>query len=80
MNKCVPACSDDAEFLWRLARATRDVALQPNINTEQKKKLTYEAFEYARKALEKNQESFAVHKVSTFILNKNDNPFNMPLL
>ncbi|CAF98796.1 unnamed protein product [Tetraodon nigroviridis] len=54
--------SDDAEFLWRLARAARDVALQPNIDAERKKQLTYEAFEYAKKALEKNQESFAVHK------------------
>ncbi|TNM96372.1 hypothetical protein fugu_016033 [Takifugu bimaculatus] len=54
--------SDDAEFLWRLARVTRDVALQPNIDAAQKKQLTFEAFEYAKKALEKNKECFAVHK------------------
>lgn len=55
--------SDDADFLWRLARAARDLALEPNVEAEQKKQLTYEAFENAKKALEKDDESFAVHKV-----------------
>ncbi|XP_028288265.1 regulator of microtubule dynamics protein 1 isoform X2 [Parambassis ranga] len=54
--------SDDAEFLWRLARASRDLALLPNIDAEQKKKLTFEAFEYAKKALEKDEKCFAAHK------------------
>lgn len=56
-------CSDDAEFLWRLARASRDLSLLPNMDTEQKKKLTFEAFEYAKKALEKDEKCFAAHKV-----------------
>lgn len=55
--------SDDADFLWRLARAARDLALEPNVEAEQKKQLTYEAFENAKKALEKDDKSFAVHKV-----------------
>ncbi|MCI4374834.1 hypothetical protein PGIGA_G00010590 [Pangasianodon gigas] len=54
--------SDDAEFLWRLARASRDLALLPNITADQKKKLSYEAFDYAKKALEKNENCFAAHK------------------
>ncbi|XP_026869111.1 regulator of microtubule dynamics protein 1 isoform X2 [Electrophorus electricus] len=54
--------SDDAEFLWRLARALRDLSILPNIVSEQKKKLTYEAFEYSKKALEKNKSCFAAHK------------------
>ncbi|TSQ81024.1 Regulator of microtubule dynamics protein 1 [Bagarius yarrelli] len=54
--------SDDAEFLWRLARASRDLSLLPNITADRKKKLTYEAFDYAKKALEKNEVCFAAHK------------------
>lgn len=54
--------SDDAEFLWRLARASRDLALLPNAAVDQKKKLIYEAFDYAKKALEKNEACFAAHK------------------
>lgn len=59
---CPP--SDDADFLWRLARAARDLALEPSVDAEQKKQLTYEAFENAKKALEKDDKSFAVHKVT----------------
>ncbi|CAM4724544.1 hypothetical protein PO909_017631 [Leuciscus waleckii] len=54
--------SDEAEFLWRLARASRDLALLSRISAEEKKRLTYEAFDFASKALEKNQSSFAAHK------------------
>lgn len=54
--------SDDAEFLWRLARASRDMALLPSMEAERKKKLVYEAFEYAKRALEKDEKCFAAHK------------------
>ncbi|KAM3593360.1 uncharacterized protein V6R79_011063 [Siganus canaliculatus] len=54
--------SDEAEFLWRLARASRDLSLLPNMEAERKKQLVYEAFEYAKKALEKDEKSFAAHK------------------
>uniref|UniRef100_A0A673LHF3 Regulator of microtubule dynamics protein 1 n=1 Tax=Sinocyclocheilus rhinocerous TaxID=307959 RepID=A0A673LHF3_9TELE len=54
--------SDDAAFLWRLARASRDLALLSSISADEKKRLTYEAFDYAKKALEKNQACFAAHK------------------
>ncbi|XP_030624037.1 regulator of microtubule dynamics protein 1 [Chanos chanos] len=54
--------SDDAEFLWRLARASRDLSLMSHIKPEEKKKLAYEALEYATKALEKNEACFAAHK------------------
>ncbi len=59
--------SDDAEFLWRLARASRDLALLSSISADQKKRLTYEAFDYAERSLEKNQASFAAHKVGDHI-------------
>ena len=55
--------SDDAEFLWRLARACRDLSLLSHVGAEQKKQLTYEALEYASRALEKNDACFAAHKV-----------------
>lgn len=82
MHVCLCVCSDDAEFLWRLARVTRDVALQPNIDAARKKQLTFEAFEYAKKALEKNKECFAVHKVRpySFKENLNNHSFNAPFL
>ncbi|XP_049912078.1 regulator of microtubule dynamics protein 1 [Epinephelus moara] len=54
--------SDDAEFLWRLARASRDMSLLPNMEAERKKQLMYEGFEYAKKALEKDDKCFAAHK------------------
>ncbi|XP_067290443.1 regulator of microtubule dynamics protein 1 isoform X3 [Pseudorasbora parva] len=54
--------SEEAEFLWRLARASRDLALLSSISAEEKKRLTYEAFDFARRALEKNESSFAAHK------------------
>ncbi|XP_032642230.1 regulator of microtubule dynamics protein 1 isoform X1 [Chelonoidis abingdonii] len=54
--------SEDAEILWRLARASRDLAQLTSTSAEEKKQLVYEALEYAKKALEKNESSFAVHK------------------
>ncbi|XP_071771498.1 regulator of microtubule dynamics protein 1 [Centroberyx gerrardi] len=54
--------SDDAEFLWRLARASRDLALMLNVAADRKKTLIFEAFEYAKKALERNEGCFAAHK------------------
>ncbi|XP_005689322.1 PREDICTED: regulator of microtubule dynamics protein 1 isoform X2 [Capra hircus] len=54
--------SEDAELLWRLARASRDVAQLRGTSEEEKKFLVYEALEYAKRALEKNESSFAAHK------------------
>ncbi|XP_062044278.1 regulator of microtubule dynamics protein 1 isoform X2 [Lepus europaeus] len=54
--------SEDAELLWRLARASRDIAQLSGTSEEEKKRLVYEALEYAKKALEKNESSFAAHK------------------
>ncbi|KAK1332191.1 hypothetical protein QTO34_007877 [Cnephaeus nilssonii] len=54
--------SEDAELLWRLARASRDLAQLSGTAAEEKKALVYEALEYAKRALEKNGASFAAHK------------------
>ncbi|XP_014383947.1 PREDICTED: regulator of microtubule dynamics protein 1 isoform X4 [Myotis brandtii] len=54
--------SEDAELLWRLARASRDLAQLSGTSAEEKKALVYEALEYAKRALEKNEASFAAHK------------------
>ncbi|XP_046930062.1 regulator of microtubule dynamics protein 1 isoform X2 [Lynx rufus] len=54
--------SEDAELLWRLARASRDIAQLSGTSEEEKKLLVYEALEYAKRALEKNERSFAAHK------------------
>ncbi|XP_025056011.1 regulator of microtubule dynamics protein 1, partial [Alligator sinensis] len=54
--------SEDAELLWRLARASRDLAQLSRTSAEEKKQLIYEALEYAKKALEKNEANFAAHK------------------
>ncbi|KAL4631044.1 regulator of microtubule dynamics protein 1 [Arapaima gigas] len=54
--------SDDAELLWRLARTSRDLAQLSHTTADEKKRLTYEAFEFAKKALERNENCFAAHK------------------
>ncbi|XP_027701381.1 regulator of microtubule dynamics protein 1 isoform X2 [Vombatus ursinus] len=54
--------SEDAELLWRLARASRDISQLSTTSAEDKKRLVYEAFAYAKKALEKNESSSAAHK------------------
>ena len=54
--------SEDAELLWRLARASRDVAQLSGTLEEEKKFLVYEALEYAKRALEKNESSREAHK------------------
>lgn len=54
--------SDDAEFLWRLARASRDMALLPDTEAQKKKELVYESLEFAKRALEKDDRCFAAHK------------------
>ncbi|XP_039982813.1 regulator of microtubule dynamics protein 1 [Xiphias gladius] len=54
--------SDDAEFLWRLARASRDLSLLPDVEAERKKQLVFGAFEFAKRALEKDDGCFAAHK------------------
>ncbi|XP_015229067.1 PREDICTED: regulator of microtubule dynamics protein 1 [Cyprinodon variegatus] len=54
--------SEDAEFLWRLARASRDLSLLPDTDAGRKKQLTFEAFEYAKRALERDEKCFAAHK------------------
>ncbi|XP_008305908.1 regulator of microtubule dynamics protein 1 [Cynoglossus semilaevis] len=54
--------SNEAEFLWRLARASRDLSLLPDMDPQQKKKLVFEALEYAKRALERDDKCFAAHK------------------
>ncbi|XP_049638103.1 regulator of microtubule dynamics protein 1 [Suncus etruscus] len=61
--------SEDAELLWRLARASRDMAQLSETSEEEKKLLIYEALEYAKRALEKNELSFAAHKWYAICIN-----------
>ncbi|XP_056378263.1 regulator of microtubule dynamics protein 1 isoform X2 [Hyla sarda] len=54
--------STDAEILWRLARASRDLAQLSKTPPDDKKRLVYEAREFAKKALEINESCSAAHK------------------
>ena len=54
--------STNPELLWRLARATRDLANLSVTDATSKKSLTYEAHEYAKRALESAEENYACHK------------------
>ncbi|XP_028397707.1 regulator of microtubule dynamics protein 1-like [Dendronephthya gigantea] len=54
-------CSN-AGLLWRLARAARDLATLSVTDETSKKSLTYEAHEYAKRALACDEENFACHK------------------
>ncbi|TKC39450.1 hypothetical protein EI555_018678, partial [Monodon monoceros] len=54
--------NEEAELLWRLAWASRVIAQLSGTSEKEKKLLVYEALEYAKRALEKNESSFAAHK------------------
>ena len=55
--------TSNANILWRLARAARDLAIKSeNVAADEKKKLIYEAFESSRRALELDEQNFAAHK------------------
>ncbi|KAM4689592.1 regulator of microtubule dynamics protein 1 isoform 2-T2 [Discoglossus pictus] len=54
--------SEDDELLWRLARATRDLAQLSTTKPDEKKRLVYESFDYAKNALAKNESNSAAHK------------------
>lgn len=53
-------CTND-EVLWRLARATTDKG-KDSTDAEVKKSCMFEAFEYAKRALQINENNFACHK------------------
>ena len=54
--------SNNPEFLWRLARASRDLANLSITDETNKKTLIYKAHEYAKRALASGEENFACHK------------------
>ncbi|XP_061877900.1 regulator of microtubule dynamics protein 1-like [Entelurus aequoreus] len=54
--------SDNAEFLWRLARASRDMSVLPEVDADRKKQLMYEAYQYATTSLERDDSCYAAHK------------------
>jgi tetratricopeptide (TPR) repeat protein len=54
--------SANPELLWRLARASRDLANLSVTDETSKKSLTYEAHEYAKRALACGEENWACHK------------------
>ena len=56
------ADSENANLLWRLARAARDLALKSNVSADEKKQLVYEAFDLSKRALAMDEENFAAHK------------------
>ena len=60
-------CSNDA-ILWRLARAACDKGKLASTDAPTKKTLTFEAFEYVRRALEIDDSNFASHKVSIYAI------------
>ncbi|XP_015926622.1 regulator of microtubule dynamics protein 1 [Parasteatoda tepidariorum] len=55
---------DNANFLWRLAKATHlyGIVVQSQDDTEKRKELAYEAYEYAKKAYELVKDNPEVHK------------------
>ncbi|KAM5156594.1 regulator of microtubule dynamics protein 1 isoform 2-T2 [Mantella aurantiaca] len=54
--------SEDPELLWRLARASRDLAQLSKTAADVKKRLVYESRDLAKKALELNESCSAAHK------------------
>ncbi|XP_075682144.1 regulator of microtubule dynamics protein 1 [Rhinoderma darwinii] len=54
--------SNDADILWRLSRASRDLAHFSKPASNDKKRLVYESRDFAYKALEMNESCGAAHK------------------
>nr|XP_039265004.1 regulator of microtubule dynamics protein 1-like [Styela clava] len=55
--------STNAEILWRVSRASRDLALNgSDVSKEDKKALVYDAFETAKRALEIDETNWGSHK------------------
>lgn len=53
----------DVEILWRLSRAARDYATKDKtVEKGKKKQLHYEAFEFAKRALDLDENHYASHK------------------
>ncbi|XP_048736013.1 regulator of microtubule dynamics protein 1-like isoform X2 [Ostrea edulis] len=59
-------CEND-EVLWRLARAATDKG-KASTDQEVKRSCMYEAFEYAKEALQRNENNFACHKWYAILL------------
>lgn len=59
----------NAEVLWRLARATFEVAKLASASTEQRE-LDYEAYGYIKQALAIDPNNFSVHKWMFILLDK----------
>jgi len=60
---CSYSNSTNANILWRVARAARDLAIkEKDVAADEKKRLIYEAFEFSKQALEKDETNFAAHK------------------
>ena len=58
---------EDAEVVWRLARAVYEMG-QHSKDSEQRKRFMYEAYDYIQKAMILDDKNFAVHKVGIFLL------------
>lgn len=54
--------SKNAKILWRFARAARDLVLSGTVAGEEKKALSYEAFEASKQALEEDDSNYGSHK------------------
>ncbi|XP_075069851.1 regulator of microtubule dynamics protein 1 [Mixophyes fleayi] len=54
--------SEDPEILWRMSRASRDLSLLGKISSDEKKRLVYESYNFAKKAMEINESCSAAHK------------------
>uniref|UniRef100_A0A8C4QYR2 Regulator of microtubule dynamics protein 1 n=1 Tax=Eptatretus burgeri TaxID=7764 RepID=A0A8C4QYR2_EPTBU len=54
--------STNDEVLWRLARASRDLAQLSGTPVEERRRLAYEALEFSKQALDGNPRNFACHK------------------
>ena len=70
--------STNAEFSWRLARVGYELAKLSSLDDE-KKRLTYEAFERAKLALQQDSNNSACHKVREFESEFECNELTLPV-
>lgn len=62
--------SDDVEVLWRLARAEYKLAKNKDISENEKKLLIFSAYAMILKAMELDENNFAVHKWMSVLLDE----------
>jgi hypothetical protein len=62
LKKALENDPNNAELLWRLSRASRLMIMDSRTPADEKKRLSYECLESAKKAAQIDEKNWAAHK------------------